>query len=78
MEATMAGVDPWERAAECERSLATADPNQRSMLEKLRDLWIALGNEQSLVSADQVGKEIEAISRIHADMIPSQRAPLLH
>ena len=42
-------IDPWEKAAECERSL-TATPNlqQRAIVEMLRNLWIALGNTKNL------------------------------
>ena len=42
----MITVDPWEKAADCERALdAAADPDRHAMLERVRDLWIALGNE---------------------------------
>ena len=42
-------IDPWEKAAECERSLrATPNLQQRAILEMLRNLWIALGNTKNL------------------------------
>jgi YozE SAM-like protein len=71
----MAHCDPWEKAADCERGLAVADPKRRPILEQLRDLWIALGNEQSLMSDAQLAKEVEAIGRIQADMVPECPKP---
>jgi hypothetical protein len=48
----MVQVDPWEKAADCERSKQSAiDPQRRAIFERLRDLWIALGNKR----AAQVG-----------------------
>jgi hypothetical protein len=39
-------VDPWSKAAECERAIErVADPERRTVLESLRRFWIALGNE---------------------------------
>jgi hypothetical protein len=74
----MAAVDPWEKAADCQRGMATANAEQRPILEKLRNLWIALGNERSLMPPAQVAREIAAISRIHADMLSTERPTLLH
>jgi hypothetical protein len=71
-------LDPFEKAADCERALATADPRRRPILEKLRDLWIALGNERSLLTDEQLCREVEAISRIQADMLPSEQAAPVH
>jgi hypothetical protein len=65
----MIPIDPWERAAECERSRSTAvDPQRRAIMEKLRDLWIALANEKTLMTEADIAEEIEAISRIHAEL----------
>jgi hypothetical protein len=77
-EAVMAAVDPWEKAAECVRGVATANAEQRPILEKLRDCWIALGNERSLMPPDQVAREIAAISRIHAEILSTERPALMH
>jgi hypothetical protein len=42
----MTNIDPWEEAADCERSLETAtDPQKRTILTKLCNLWIVLGNK---------------------------------
>jgi hypothetical protein len=59
--------DPWEKAADCERAMrATIDPQRQELLERLRNLWIGLGNKQGLMTEDQLAMDIEAISRLHA------------
>ena len=70
-------IDPWEKAAECERSL-TATPNlqQRAILEMLRNLWIALGNTKNLMTNAQISKELETIGRVHADMVSANGSAL--
>jgi len=71
----MSQIDPWEKAAECENSLkAAADPQQWAILANLRDLWIALGSEKSL-SAVELAKEIEVVSRLQADFIAASKRP---
>ena len=41
-------IDPWERAAECERALrAGTDSTHRQILTDVRDLWIGLANTRS-------------------------------
>ena len=48
----MLRVDPWEKAADCERAIqAAADPQQKTILKNLRYLWIALANESECMSA---------------------------
>ena len=38
--------DPWEKAADCERAMrATIDPQRQAILERLRNLWIGLGDK---------------------------------
>jgi hypothetical protein len=45
----MSSVDPWEKAAECARALKiVTDPQRRTILANLQDLWIALANESSV------------------------------
>jgi len=59
----MRTIDPWQEAAECERSLeAEANPERRVVLEKLRDLWIVLGNDTSWMLDEEFAKELEAIA----------------
>jgi hypothetical protein len=71
----MITVDPWEKAADCERALqAAVDPNRNAMLEKVRDLWIALGNEQSLMTDEDLAESVQAISRMHVEWTATGRA----
>jgi hypothetical protein len=65
----MSNIDPWEKAADCDRAIKSADdPEQRTFLANLRDLWIALGSQGALMSSDEMAQEAEAIGRLHADL----------
>jgi hypothetical protein len=65
----MSNIDPWEKAADCDRAIkSAADPAQRTLLANLRDLWIALGSQCELMSSDEMAQEAEAIGRLHADL----------
>lgn len=65
----MIPVDPWERAADCDRLMnAATDPSRRAIFAKLRELWIVLGNEQAMMSEGELAAEIETIGRLHADL----------
>jgi len=67
--ALMSNIDPWEKAADCERARkSAADPEQRTLLANLRDLWMALGSQCELMSSDEMAQEAEAIGRLHADL----------
>jgi hypothetical protein len=60
-------IDPWEKAADCDRALRiTIDPIERDMLANIRDFWIILGNTKRFLSEDELAKQAEAISRLHA------------
>src|SRR3954454_7809675 len=77
-EATMSRIDPWEKAADCERAIQTAaDPQQKTILKNLRYLWIALANESECMSADEFARESETIGRLHIALARA-RAPSLH
>ena len=77
-EATMSRIDPWEKAADCERAIqAAADPQQKTILKNLRYLWIALANESECMSADEFAHESETIGRLHIALARS-RSPSLH
>ena len=66
----MLQIDPWERAAECERALRAAnDPKRRQILTDVRDLWIGLANTRSFWTRAQFDEQVEAISRIHTETI---------
>jgi len=63
----MSNIDPWEKAADCERARkSAADPEQRRLLANLRDLWIALGCQCELMDSDEIAEQAEVIGRLHA------------
>ena len=63
-------IDPWERAAECERALrAVIDSTHREILTDVRDLWIGLANTRSLWPRAQFDEQVETINRIHTELI---------
>jgi hypothetical protein len=62
----MSQVDPWEKAADCERALRiTIDPIRREMLGNIREFWIALAHERPFLSDEDLAAEIEVISHFH-------------
>ena len=66
----MVPVDPFDCAADCERALQTTqDPERRFVLIKLRDQWIAVGNERSLMTDDEIANDIERLGRIQSELI---------
>ena len=65
----MVPVDPFDKAADCVRSLQTTqDPARRLVLSKLRDLWIAIGNERSLIPDDELANDIERLRRVQSEL----------
>ncbi len=49
----------FSRAAACNRLMnRTADPMKKQILQQLRDVWIALANEHSAMSARGVASEM--------------------
>jgi hypothetical protein len=65
----MSHVDPWDKAAECERAIKiVADPERRVVLNSLRTLWIALGNRQSFDRVERAG-QLSTIAQIHAELM---------
>jgi hypothetical protein len=66
-EVSMPQVDPWEKAADCERALRiTLDPIHRETLSNIREFWIALARESRFLSEDALAAQIETIGRLHA------------
>lgn len=62
-------MDPWEKAADCERALRlTLDPVHREDLANIREFWISLANERPSLSEDEFAKQAEAIGRLHASL----------
>jgi hypothetical protein len=67
----MAQVDPWEKAADCERAIRlTLDPMQRETLSNVREFWIALAQKSQFLSDDALATQIETIGRLHARLLP--------
>jgi len=66
----MLQIDPWERAAECERALQTAnDPTRREILTDVRDLWIGLANARNFLTGAEFDQQIKTLDSIQADLI---------
>ena len=73
----MSRADPWDKAAECERAIeVVADPERRVVLEKLRSLWIALGNEQSFVGAAERAGQLSTINQIHVELMSGRKSAM--
>ena len=66
----MPQIDPWEKAAECERYLqAEVDSTRREILTNFRDLWIGLANARNFLTGAEDQEEVEKLNRIQADLI---------
>ena len=66
----MLQIDPWVKAAECERAIrVVADPESRSVLISLKSLWIALGNEPSILERSGHAGRVPEIAKIHAELM---------
>jgi len=65
-------VDPWEKAADCERAIRlTIDPIHRENLTNIRDFWILLANKRRFLTEQEFASQAEAIGRIHAKLTPT-------
>jgi hypothetical protein len=63
----MAQIDPWEKAADCERAIRlTLDPVHRETLSNIREFWITLAQKSQFLSDDTLATQIETIGRLHA------------
>lgn len=70
----MLQIDPWVKAAECERAIrVVADPERRSVLISLRSLWVALGNEESTFDRARHSGQVPMIAQIHAELMSLYR-----
>jgi hypothetical protein len=70
----MLQIDPWAKAAECERAIrVVADPERRSVLISLRSLWVALGNEESSFDRSRQAGQVPMIAQIHAELMSLYR-----
>jgi hypothetical protein len=69
LEDAMFQVDPWEKAAECERARRlTLDPLHRENLTNIREFWISLAHQRRFLSEREFATEVEAIGRLHATL----------
>jgi hypothetical protein len=69
-------VDPWEKAADCDRALRlTIDPVLREKLTNIREFWISLANQQRSLSEVEFAEQAQAIGRIHANLTGDLSAP---
>src|SRR5579859_1150678 len=67
-------IDPWVKAAECERAIrVVADPERRSVLISLRSLWVALGNEDAIRDRSRQSGQVPMIAQIHAELMSLYR-----
>jgi hypothetical protein len=63
-------IDPWTKAAECERAIRlVADPERRSVLISLQSLWIAMGNEYRRRQSNHLPQ----IAQIHTELLSFYR-----
>jgi hypothetical protein len=70
----MLQIDPWAKAAECERAIrVVADPERRSVLISLRSLWITLGNEEKIFDMSWQAGQVPKIAQIHAELMSLYR-----
>jgi hypothetical protein len=68
------GIDPWDKAAECERAIeVVADPERRDVLMSLRTLWIALGNGKPVFDGAGRAVQVSTIARIHAEVMSARK-----
>jgi hypothetical protein len=66
----MVQVDPWGKAAECERAMEiVADPERRVVLNSLRSVWVALGNQRSFLEAPDQAEQLSNIAQIHTELM---------
>jgi hypothetical protein len=57
----------FDRAAQCARLMnLSADPVNKQTLKQLRDMWIALANESTSMSAQELAKQITSIEAIQS------------
>ncbi len=73
----MSLVDPWSKAAECDRAIKrVADPERRVVLESLRSVWIALCNGLPLLDEADRARRLSTIAQIHAELMAVCRSAM--
>jgi hypothetical protein len=70
-------LDPWSKAAECERAIErVADPERRIVLESLQSVWIEVCDSLLLLDEADRAHDLSAIAQIHAELMASCRAAM--
>jgi hypothetical protein len=71
----MSQIDPWGKAAECQRAIeVVADPERRVVLSSLRSVWIALGNKQAFFDeSERAAAQLATIAQIHTELMSVYR-----
>ena len=78
-------VDPWSKAAECDRAIErVADPERRTVLESLRSFWIELGNELPTSggrdgvdpATSRIHPQLSTITQIHTQLMAGYRSAM--
>jgi hypothetical protein len=63
----MSQIDPWEKAAECDRAMQiSSDPVRRDVLKNLQEMWLILANKNLQLSEEERACEAEKIGRLHS------------
>jgi hypothetical protein len=76
-EPAMLQLDPWRRAAECDRAIErVADPERRMVLEKLKSTWVALCSASSLLDDPDRADQFSLMVQIHAELIAGTRTAM--
>jgi hypothetical protein len=74
MGAVLHQCEIFERAAECERAIQTADPQRKVVLGMLREMWIAIGNESPYLSPSKLDEQVGMLEQIHLSALASDAA----
>jgi hypothetical protein len=69
-------LDPWSKAAECDRAIERADPERRLVLEILRSLWIEVCDSLSLFDDPDRAHDLSAIAQIHRELMVACRTAM--
>ena len=69
-------LDPWSKAAECDRAIErVADPERRIVLESLRRLWLDICKSLVIDRPAQT-PHLSAIAQMHAEFIAGCRTAM--
>jgi len=69
-------LDPWSKAAECDRAIErVADPERRVVLERLRLLWLDICKSLLIDHPGQT-PHLSAIAQMHTEFMAGCRAAM--